>query len=268
MATLKPVRLIGLLLVVACAGCGERPLEPREPTPGVAHFTIATYNILDKASRDPGTVEAVGAVGADIVCLQEVTPEWEAILRVRYRERYPHMLFYPSGSAGLGFLSRFPLEDHKFVPGPNGWHPAWHVHVETPAGWLQVLNVHLRAPEGRGVENLRSIAALSSDHRDSIELFRSQGKDGMPTVVLGDFNEGTDGGAVELLEGIGFRNVLPLYHPGQFTWRHASVGNQFTQTIDHILFDKSLVPLNAYVKTIGGSDHLPVIAHFEAAHSW
>lgn len=259
----------GLLLVaLQCVGCGERPMEPREPTPGVPHFTIATYNILDEASKDPNTVSAIGELNADVLCLQEVTPEWERILRARYRDRYPHMLFYPSGSAGLGFLSRYPLEDHAFVPGPNGWHPAWHVLVETPAGWLQVLNVHLRAPEGKGVENLQSIAALSADHRSSMTMFQSHGRPGMPTVVLGDFNESTDGAAVQLLESQGFRNALPLFYPGQYTWKKPSLGGQFTQTIDHVMFDKSMQPLHAYVKNIGGSDHLPVIAHLEASYSW
>ena len=39
-------------------------------------------------------------------------------------------------------------------------------------------------------------------------------------------------------------------------------------TIDHILFDRAFVPLNAYVLDSGNSDHLPVVAHLEASDVW
>ena len=237
-------------------------MQPREPTPGVPHFTIATYNIEAEKFDDEDTVRAVGAVNADILCLQEVGVEWESVLRTRYKDRYPYMLFYAQGSGGLGFMSVYPLEDHMFMAGPLV-HPAWHVRAETPAGWIEILNIHLRAPQGTGVANLQSIAALSSDHRDEIVTFRSGSTEVVPTIVLGDFNEQPDGSAVHVLEDSGFTNALPLFHPGQWTSRHPSVGNQFTQTLNHIMFDRSFSPLNAYVKVIGGSDHIPVIASLE-----
>jgi hypothetical protein len=36
-------------------------------------------------------------------------------------------------------------------------------------------------------------------------------------------------------------------------------------TIDHVLFDRSFIPLNSWVENIGHSDHLPVLAHVEVA---
>ena len=90
----------------------------------------------------------------------------------------------------------------------------------------------------------------------------------VPTLVLGDFNEGVGGVAVEYLEDRGYTNALPLYRPGQFTWRGNSVANQFTQTLDHVLFDSSFEPLNAWVTDTGGSDHLPVVVHLEQAFDW
>ena len=58
------------------------------------------------------------------------------------------------------------------------------------------------------------------------------------------------------------------YHPGQWTWRGRSVAGQFSLSIDHILFDGSMVPLDAWVSSPGNSDHNPVVAHFEAAQNW
>jgi endonuclease/exonuclease/phosphatase family metal-dependent hydrolase len=84
--------------------------------------------------------------------------------------------------------------------------------------------------------------------------------------VVGDFNEGPDGDAIHYLEDAGFRNVLPLFRPGQETWRVRSLGGQTAETLDHILFDESFLPLDARVMVEGNSDHLPVLAHFESAY--
>lgn len=261
--------------MIALASCGQRPLEPRDPTPGVPHFHVATFNMRDIASHDPETVDAVGNTGAEIVALQEVTDEWEPILRARYSARYPNMIFHADGSAGIGFLSVYPLREYKLISAPNGWHPASHIHVKTPAGWLGVLNVHLHSPEVGGTDSIGALQAVPKQHVDEINLFREESSHapdpcfhGGPVLVLGDFNEGDDGAAVSYLEDLGFQNVLPLYHPGQFTWRHKSVGGQFNQALDHILFDGSMQSLNAYVGDGGTSDHLPVIAHFEASYPW
>jgi len=260
--------LWGVVVAVAM-GCGERPLTPREPTPGVMNFRIATFNIWDENATDPATLDAIGQLGAEIIALQEVTREAAPMIRARYQDRYPYMLFYPSGSAGLGFLSQWPIEDRGLTDPGNGWHPAWHVWVRTPHGLLETMVVHLRAPEGKGLASLSSIAALSGDHRAEIKTFSDECAGDLPVVALGDFNEGPDGAAVQYLEDRGFQNALPLYRPGQFTWQaRKSVGGQFKSTIDHIMFDPRMLPLDAYTKNIGRSDHLPVVAHLELSSQW
>ena len=85
------------------------------------------------------------------------------------------------------------------------------------------------------------------------------------TIVLGDFNEESNGEAIKKLKDDGFRDVLPLFRPGQATWRHSSLASQFTAAIDHIMFDSTLEPLDARVLVKGNSDHLPLVASFELA---
>ena len=257
-------------LVLSCVACGERPLEPREPTPGVPHFKIQSYNVESGDHDDPGTVAAVGRNHADVICLQETTPEFETVLRERYSEEYPYQIYrhHWPGPAGLAVLSKFPVEDSGWHPGPNGWHPAWHVVVDTPDGKFQILNVHLRSKHAGNGNVMSSYLSSNDDHLYEIQLFVEQCNNGLPSIVLGDFNEGLDGAAVGFLEGRGFRNILPLYRPGQHTWRSSSVANQLTQTLDHILFDQAFEPLNAWVNNVGGSDHLPLVAHVEAAYDW
>jgi vancomycin resistance protein VanJ len=260
------------LALVCCVlvACGEAPLEPRDPTPGVAHYRFASYNVHFPEAGDRRTLDAIDEAQADVICLQEVNAEWQRSLVERFEHDYPNRLFHPlEGPDGLAFLSRYPLEDYGVYTVPEGWHPAWHVLVETPTGAVQVLNVHLRAIFDGGEGNpFASYVETQSDHRYELASYEGHLLDGVPNVILGDFNEGVDGDAIERLEDRGYRNALPLFHPGQPTWYGRSVGGQLELTIDHVLFDRAFAPLNAYVLTGGGSDHLLVVAHLEAAYDW
>jgi vancomycin resistance protein VanJ len=262
----------GLATLVVAAGCGEPPLTPVAPTPGAPDFKVMSYNIELTSASEPTTLAAIGASHADILALQEVTHDTEAILRERYAAEYPHQLFHSAGGAGgLAVLSRFPLLDLGIRPGPGGWHPAWHVEAKLPGLRVQLLNLHLRSLFSADSGILRSYLDTDRDHLRQIEDFTAA-FDAEPAgaeisrIVLGDFNEGPDGPAITYLEARGFSNILPAFHPGQPTWRFRSVGDQLETTFDHILYDESLRPLNAWVEPRGSSDHLPVLAHLEPHH--
>jgi endonuclease/exonuclease/phosphatase family metal-dependent hydrolase len=260
------VRAAPLTLVLATS-CGPAPLKPRDPTPGVVHFKVETFNVNQDEYGDHDTVEAIGAADADIVCLQEIQPPWETAIRQRYADQYPEMLFHSAlGSDGLAVISRYPLHDGGFHPAPaaNIEHPAWHLTADTPMGTIQILDLHLRSVFRGEPTKVEAYFDLSEDHLLAIEGFSANCIAGMPTIVAGDYNEEPTGSAVSYLQNKGYRNALPLYHPGQGTWRDPPAW-QFEQTIDHILFDTSFAPLNAWVENRGNSDHLPVVAHLEAA---
>src|SRR5687768_13800605 len=98
------------MLVVSC---GPAPLEPREPTPGVPHFTVATFNVHYPTAGDAETAAAVAGTGADLVFLQETDAEWASTLTGASVLGYPYRQFkVDSGPRGLSVLSRFPIEDH------------------------------------------------------------------------------------------------------------------------------------------------------------
>jgi endonuclease/exonuclease/phosphatase family metal-dependent hydrolase len=256
------------LVIVVSIGCGWYGREPRAPSPNVFHFTIETYNLNNDDAANPRTLDAIGMANADVICLQEITELWRSSIESRYGASYPHHLFKideGGGAAGLGILSRFPIRDGGWHAGPNGWHPAWHYLIDTPNGTLKILNTHLRMATGQHGNALQSYLRAPADHEYEIRLFMSQNTDAVPALVVGDFNEGPGGGAVRYLEGVGFRNALPLYHPGEPTWRYQRwTIAQFTQELDHILFDRAFEPVNAWVVDGGASDHLPVVAHLEA----
>lgn len=250
------------------SGCAWYGLAPRPPSAGAFHFTIATYNLNNDDGANPYTLDAIGLAKADIVCLQEVTELWRMAIEGRYGGSFPHRLFKideAGGAAGLGVLSRFPIRDGGWHAGPNGWHPAWHYLVDTPNGTFKILNTHLRMATGQHGNALQSYLRSGADHEFEIRLFLSQNTDAVPTLVVGDLNEGSRGAAVRYLERSGFHNALPLYHPEEPTWRYRRwFVFQFKQELDHILFDASFAPIDAWVVDAGASDHLPVVAHLES----
>lgn len=246
--------------------CGQAPLQPSAPTPGVPHFTVMSYNVELDSAGEPTTLALIGARDVDVVALQEVTPDMEALLRAQYAEQYPHQLFQSAeGTDGLAFLSRHELTDRGVHPGPGGWHPAWHVNVALPGVSLQVLNVHLRSLFSGNSWVVQSFLEAQEDHVREIHAFSAGSDPSVSNLVLGDFNEGPEGDAITYLQRKGFDNALPAFHPGQPTWRFRSVAGQLESTIDHILYDETLRPLDSWVLVQGQSDHLPVLAHFELA---
>lgn len=258
---------MSLGLVVLMMGCGQPPLQTRAPTPGVPHFKVVTFNVEFDKDKNAATVAAVGAADADIVCLQETGSTWEQVLRDAYQSRYPYQLqhndAHPTGS--MTVLSRYPVMDLGVQAEPDGWHPAWHLLVDSPVGPLQILNLHLR-PTFSGQGNpVSSYLELGTDHRAEVALFSAGQPQAPIALVLGDFNEGADGEAVKWLRDRGYEDVLSLFRPGQQTWRHASLAGQFDAAVDHILFEPRLTPLDARVLVQGESDHLPLVAEFELA---
>ncbi len=237
-------------------------MHARAPTPGVPYVSVTTFNVDLARYDDPKTVAAVGAADADVICLQETNDAWAEVLREHYAERYPFMAFRGSGSGGLAVLSRHPFEDLGLLEGVEGWHPAWSVLVDSPLGPLQILLVHLRPPV-----NARDGVAgyFQADARQTKEVrsFSQSLRSDLATLVVGDFNT-SDGPALDYLEDRGYRSVLPLFRPGQETWRYdKGLVGQTIDTLDHIFFDGVLDPLDAYVLYEGRSDHLPVTALFE-----
>lgn len=260
------VALLTLLTATLTTGCIEGPmLTPRAPTPGVPYVTVTSYNVNLDRYDDPATVAAVGASDADIIALQEVNGPWRTVLRATYHDRYPFMAFEGEASGGLAVLSKHPFEDLGVLPGFEGWHPAWHVVIDSPLGPLQLLQVHLRPPYSRR-EGVTSLVEVDAVHLSEIRGFSATCADDIPTVVLGDFNESTDGAAVTFLEDQGYLNALPAFRPGEETWRYEkSLYGQTVDTLDHVLFEtNTLDPLNAYVQYIGNSDHFPVTVLLEA----
>ena len=256
--------MIVLLVVAACARPARRA---RPPTPGEPHLTVMTYNVNFGIAGDPATIAVIRDSGADVVFLQETTARWETALRRELATTYPHMQFrHCCGAGGLAVLSRHPFTEHDYwEPPAGGWFPAWRLVVDSPLGPLQVLNVHLRPPLDERGSLASGYLASRSVRVDEISAYLA-GLDGtLPTLIVGDFNEGNGGGALAYLRRHGLESALPAFEPGADTWSWPTSFGRVRQQLDHVVHDAALVPIAATVLDGGRSDHRAVVVTVEAA---
>jgi endonuclease/exonuclease/phosphatase family metal-dependent hydrolase len=258
-----PETVIALSLVCllsAAAGCARPPLAATGP-----EVAVATYNVNYGMPRAFDAVAAIRATDADLVCLQETSPDWELLLRSLLSDVYPHMMFKHYGAAGgQAILSKAPFEEIAYEKPSAGWFPGWAVRARTALGDIQVLNVHLRPPLREDGRISTTIYFKSRDTRRSeIESLYAHIDPEQPALVMGDFNEGDTGLAVSFLAEKKFSDALPQFDRGAKTWRWRVGLITLTDRFDHIIHSAHLECLHARVLNRGASDHLPVVARFQ-----
>lgn len=258
-----------LLIAIALAvtACGEQ-LATREPgAPASDQLRVVSYNVNFGLVGDPLGVRAVGPIKADLVFLQETNPEWETAFVDALGRRYPHHRFthpkdWPAG--GMGVLSRFPIASITELPSFGGFFFAWRVVLDTNLGRIQVLNVHLRPPMSDGGSWVVGYFSTRENRLEEIEHHLAALDKKLPTIIVGDFNEESDGLALGRLLELGFGDVTAQFNPKKPTW-HWTVSSGVTLRfqLDHILHDVHWIPVAAQIVDAGQSDHKPIWADFE-----
>jgi endonuclease/exonuclease/phosphatase (EEP) superfamily protein YafD len=261
--------LLGALAAgIAASSCAAERRAPRAPTQGLPVLKVMTYNLNYGLAGDESTLEAIEHEDPDLVLLQETTAEWELAIRKHFATRYSHMAFrHCCLAGGLGVLSKSAFEELAYIePPPGGWFPALHLRVQSPLGALQVMNVHLRPQIGDSGPNVGGVVSgqftTPPIRRDEISRYLGYLEPGTPALIAGDFNESEDGGALNRLEGRGFKSALPQFNDDD-TWRWTTSVGKVSRRFDHIVYGPELDVLSAKVVGAGNSDHLPVIAVIE-----
>ena len=148
---------------------------------------IATYNVWNEESnfalRADRIIDEINRVGADIIGLQEVMPEfWTLLLEhVDYRHNLFHII--ESRGDGLAFLSKYPLECSFFLNESAEFQHSLALNVTFRAEGknFSVTNVHL--PWDSPLAKERQIVAMNefvNRQKSHIDFF----------LLLGDFNCG------------------------------------------------------------------------------
>lgn len=243
---------------------------------GAIGLRVATYNIhkcqgFDRRVSPQRIVAVIREVDADVVCMQEVVNAAEGPAHYNQAEEigkaFPEYTWrfgsnreHRGGTYGNMTLTRLPLRH-------------WHNHDVTkpgrePRGVLQtdielaggetvhIFNVHL----GTGLMERRYQAARLTGP----EVLGSAGRRGA-RVVLGDFNEWTQGLTTRLLRS-SFQTFQPQHG---LRFGRTFPGMLPMMTLDHCYYEPPLQLVSTRLwrtaKALVASDHLPLVANFEIA---
>jgi endonuclease/exonuclease/phosphatase family metal-dependent hydrolase len=208
---------------------------------------VLTFNVNYGMAGDEATLSPITSSDADVVFLQETNPAWRRFAEPRLRERFPHQAWHTvSGAGGQAVLARRPVRVQKVLPSPAKWFFALLGVADTPLGPVQFLAVHLHPPVTEDGNWLRGYFSTDPVRKKEIEQFAAALEPQLPTIVVGDFIEGTSGSA------------LPELLPSAKTWRWQWGRVNLSAQLDHIVYDRWFEPLTAQVIVAGNSDHLPV----------
>jgi endonuclease/exonuclease/phosphatase (EEP) superfamily protein YafD len=258
---------IAVLVVAIVLVGGELWSAPEDHVSDDA-LIVLSWN-LEMDSKPPAdAVAGIADLDADVVALQELTPEFgEAIdADPTLRSRYPYRILDPRpGPDGLGILSRLPLIER--VGRPNG--RMLQAGLLLPDGrTAEVLDVHPRRPLYRTVGPLP--VALNARARDEDVAAIREAVDTLDdpasALVVGDLN-GTsqEPGLASLRQGLVDAHEAAGVGPG-FTWRPDAVEmlGIGVLRIDHVLSGAWLRPVDTHVDCSVVGDHCRLLVSLEA----
>lgn len=254
-------RLLVAASLIFAAGCAGPRLAA--VTTGAPALEVLDWNLNYGLAGHDEVLRILAERDADLVILQETSSDWERALRARLGRQYPHMSFHHCcGAGGLAVLSKHAIVDEEVLAAVS-WFPAWRGVIDTPLGKVQVLDVHLRPNFDDSGSIPGGLIKTPAIREREMATFVAALEDQWPTLVAGDFNEGS-GGAVDLLTQRGMASVLDRAGDSTPTWHWQNVPIRLR--LDHVFFDDDTLALTgAQVLEVGPSDHYPIVARFERA---
>ena len=239
------------------------PALPRSTTGDAANasgarLTILNANLLWRNEDPDRTLAALEAADADVIVMQEFTPEWAARFKVRLGGRFPHMVAEANdGPFGIALASRWPLEGAQVLHDPADI-PCVAAVVVKDGLRCGVLGVHPFPPmRPESYEVWRDamgawpgmLAKLDAPHK----------------VLSGDLNATPWCRAWgRLIASTGLRRALGAW-PGRSTWHPGPL--PWGLPLDHVLVSGGLAILSHDVSGPTGSDHRQVKVTVAAANA-
>ncbi|MFD3038077.1 endonuclease/exonuclease/phosphatase family protein [Mycolicibacterium senegalense] len=231
-------------------------LGPEQVTARSAPVRVFTSN-LGMGLGDPAAVVAAAERAADIVVLQELTPEAaDGVIAAGLENTFGHRIFDPEPMAGgLGIWSRFPLTDSAHVPGYSMVMLRTRVHVPDVAVAPILVGVHFAAPWPQPIESWRK------DMEKFPTMLRELAGEAGPgaVIVAGDFNATHDMLPFRELLHTGYRDAAEQAGAGMI--RTFPVGTRRVPAvgIDHVLL-RNADATAVRTELVPGADHMALIA--------
>jgi len=262
------VRILWIaILVTACGGPTSMTAPDRGPSDR-STLRVVTYNVNFGLAGDALGVAAVAALAPDVALFQETNVRWSDALIAGLGARLPHHRFAPPPdwpAGGMGVMSRWPIARVDELPSPSGPFFGWRVVIDAPGGPFQVLNLHLKPPMSDGGSWVIGYFSTRDAHAHEAAVHAEALDPIMPAIVVGDFNEESDGAAVGVFIRRGFEDTLAQFAPKTRTWEWPVGSFTLHFQLDHVLYDHAWVAVAGGVAEAGRSDHRPVWVDLERA---
>lgn len=253
-------------LIVAGARFGPTLVSPPVlETPDAVRFSALTWNLEASNHNLAGITEVLKTTRADIVALQELTPEHAAAIQSdpAVQQRYPYQMLNPhSGVSGTGLLSRLPIL--KMHPRPDAA-PRW---AQLDLGGGRTVTVFNSHPPRAGMDLPFGYDPSRRDAQIATIRMRAAPmlERGESILLLGDFNITEREPAYhELTSGLQDAHALVGFGTGN-SWRPPSIKQVplGLLRIDYLISSMDVTPLRISTDcTARGGDHCIVQGVFE-----
>ncbi|MGH2582990.1 MAG: endonuclease/exonuclease/phosphatase family protein [Anaerolineales bacterium] len=115
--TRDKLHLAGGLLALAVFAATWGPLfSPRDGAAEGDILRVMSFNVLGRKGDPNQVIASIQAEDADVLLLQEVTPDFAALMTIALEDEYPHQVIDARERAsGMAIFSRFPLQSMDVV---------------------------------------------------------------------------------------------------------------------------------------------------------
>lgn len=244
------VSVAAVLTVVVLAVQAPRYIGSPAPDTGAALRFVSANLLLGEA--DPAAVTALAAEHADILAVQELTPELSAALSRALAADFPYSALRPRDrAAGVGLWSRYPItasgSDESFSRG------LIYARVQVPGVDAEtiVLSTHMPPPRS-------AFASWRTDITRLGPVLRELPDDG-PIVIGADLNASPDVREFRQLLTDGYRDGAAQAGAGLTRTHPSNVIIPPLLAVDHIITRDATVTSLRTVE-VAGSDHLALAA--------
>lgn len=227
-------------------------------TSGTPSIVMAHFNVADVAGDYQELINQIIQSEADIISLNELTPDWDFVFQESLKDFYPYQSkVVRIDPFGLGILSKKPLTAVDTITFYEEDHP--HLSVLYPMGLgrdVRIISSYFTPPLTR---------KEYGDYRvELLEMGQELGKMNQPLLVAGDYN--LSDWSSELREfkfnsGLtsSRRDVSPRTNQGLKSWMDFPV--------DHILFNQALecTGFQSIVDSLGNS--LGIVGKYQLSNS-
>jgi endonuclease/exonuclease/phosphatase (EEP) superfamily protein YafD len=220
-------------------------------------ITVMSFNMLFANTDFDEIARMVNANSPDIIGLQEVPENGDKSLLEKFASTYPYHAFLPiENTHNVGILSRFPIQEVTALPKPLERAFQATVLVDGKRH-LQVIVSHLipNYPMSDAVRLAQGWYDIRAAQASYIANLVKQRK--VPNLMICDCNF-TESSETYMLTR---KAMHDSFYDVGWGFGHTMTGPFFpVGRIDYIWYTKELQPIEAYVPSGGGSDHLAVIA--------